>query len=198
MKVASPYEDDDDDEAVTVLNDDEEEEDDDDDDSGYYIDQKTRLSHLLSDKKSYRFTLIRHGESFYNRDGDDRPDPGLTPLGIEQAQQLEGNYAYALVSCLKRARETFANSALQCQVVEISSLCREKATMVPNCMMGEVGFYENDEAFALRMRLLKLFLAEKSMIYDTIVVITHYGVIQALTWELLGNGKTTQTNRLNK
>ncbi len=147
------------------------------------------------------FTFIRHGQSVYNRDGVSGPDPELTKEGVRKASQLKGNYQYALVSCMKRTRETFHYAKdLNAEIIEYSSLCREKMSgkdhSGSNLMEGEENMDENEDDFQYRMSLLKLFLLHKGKDYDHILIIGHSGVIEAMTGEKVGNCEIVSLNTL--
>lgn len=145
------------------------------------------------------FTFIRHTQSLYNRDGVSGRDPELSEEGKEAASNLSGAYEYALISSMKRTRETFECATnLTASVVECSSLCREKISghSLSNMMNVEENMSEDDEDFDFRMSLLKKFLLLRGKQYDTILVVTHQGVIEAMTGERLKNGESYSTNTL--
>lgn len=146
------------------------------------------------------FTFVRHTQSLFNRDHVSGRDPELTDKGREMATQLEGSYEYALVSNMKRARETFEHAHnLTASIVDISSLCREHIGgkhADSNMMKGEENNCEDDKDFAFRMSLLRQFLLLKADQYDTILIVTHQGVIKAMTGENLKNGESFGTNTL--
>lgn len=151
------------------------------------------------------FTFIRHTQSLYNKDHVSGRDPELSDKGREMATQLEGSYEYALISNMKRARETFECAYnLTASVVEISSLCRENVSDIEskhgpsNMMKGEENNSEDDIDFDFRMSLLRKFLLYRASQYDTIVIVTHQGVIKAMTGEKLKNGECFSTNELLK
>lgn len=146
-------------------------------------------------RRMNQYTFIRHAQSLQNRDGVSGRDPELTAEGREMASKLEGHYAYALVSCMKRARETFEYAPnLTANVVEYHSLCREKMSerfTDAHLMKGEDAIGEDEDEFNYRMSLLKRFLEHRAEKYGTILIICHQGVIQALTSEKLHNCQST-------
>lgn len=147
-----------------------------------------------------QYTFIRHAQSLYNRDGVSGRDPELTEDGRDTAATLEGHYDYALVSCMKRARETFEYAPkLTAGVVEYSSLCREKMSERfndANLMKGEDCIGEDEDEFIYRMALLKRFLEHRGKKYESILILCHQGVIHAMTAESLRNGQSTSLHRL--
>ena len=146
------------------------------------------------------YTFIRHTESLYNRDGVSGRDPELTDQGREDATKLSGTYEYALISCMKRARETFELAPnLTASIVEYTSLCREKMSehfSAPNLMKGEENIGEDEKAFEFRISLLKQFLQYKGKQHDSILIVCHQGVIEAITGERLHNGESIGVNVL--
>lgn len=148
-----------------------------------------------------QYTLIRHAESLYNKNGVSGRDPELSEAGRACASELSGDYDYALVSCMRRARETFLYAPdLNATIVEYSSLCREKMSSghsKSNLMEGEESINEDEEAFEFRMQLLKKFLRYKAKQHDYILVVCHSGVIEALIGERAANGEAFIVNELD-
>lgn len=148
-----------------------------------------------------QFVFLRHTESIYNKKGISGRDPKLTTEGRTAASKLEGNYEYALVSCMRRARETFSYAVdLTAGDVEYSSLCREKISGVrysgSNLMEGEENIDETEEDFQFRIALLKTFLRYKAQEYETILIVCHSGVIEEITGEKMKNGQSIGVNEL--
>ncbi|AVK76389.1 PGAM Histidine phosphase domain containing protein [Pandoravirus neocaledonia] len=132
-------------------------------------------------------TLLRHAESTFNRDGESGPDAAITPQGAAQASTLSGDYDYALVSAMRRARETWAASGIAATRVEFTTLARERQSKTPcNGLEGEKGAGEDDEAFAFRMRQLWDTILWLGTRHDRILALTgkHVGNCQSITLDL--------------
>ena len=85
-------------------------------------------------------------------------------------------------------------SKIDAMTVEYSSLPREKiGYTVSNFMYGEQNLTERDDDFEHRMSLLILHLIRMNNRYPKIVIITHHGVIKALTGEF-GGATCTSSN----
>lgn len=155
----------------------------------------------MTETRRPTYTFIRHGESLFNKYKASGRDPELTDDGRICAAELSGNYDYALVSCMRRARETFLYAPnLTANAIEYSSLCREiisNGASKPNLMEGEENIEEDDEAFAFRMQLLKEFLRHKAEKYGTILVVCHYKVIKALTYGRAANCQAFSVDELD-
>ena len=135
-------------------------------------------------------TLLRHAESVNNRYHQDELDPSLTSYGKRQASFLNDYYDYILISPMARTKETFEYSQLTGDVIEYSTLCRGKIGTkyhLGNIMEGEINLIENGDDFEFRLKLLKLYIKEKSKIYDSILIITHRAVIKSLTNQYVDN-----------
>lgn len=156
---------------------------------------------FIATTMSKHFTFLRHSQSVYNRDGKSGRDPRLTKDGRDNASQLKGDYEYALVSCMRRTRETFSYASnLTAGDVEYNALCREKISGArhsgSNLMKGEENIDETEEDFQFRISLLKTFLRYKAKEYETILIVCHSGVIEAITGERMGNGESIGLNEL--
>lgn len=142
-------------------------------------------------------TFLRHAESVNNRYHLDEQDPPLTDDGIVQARLLKGDYDYILISPMLRTRETYEFSQITGSIIEYSTLCREKigtAYHHGQIMAGEQNLIEPSKSFDYRMHLLELDLKEKITRYDRILVITHHGVIKALTNQSAKNASLVHLN----
>jgi broad specificity phosphatase PhoE len=144
------------------------------------------------------FTFLRHAESLYNCDQSQDVDVALSELGVKQASVLSGAYDYILVSPLARARQTLRLSQLSAPHVEVSTLCREKlqSDIVSNSMDGESGLDESLIQFVMRVQLLTAYLKQLAQRYKRILVISHMGVITALTGKEPDNAESIDVTHL--
>lgn len=147
------------------------------------------------------YTFVRHTESNYNRNGDPYEfDSPLTEEGRLAAPQLVGRYDYALISFMGRTRETFQLSGLDAPIIEYSSLCRERFNVKGNLsslLCTERNVREKKKDFQFRMSLLKAYLQYLSETHKHILIVTHQGVIAALTSQHhAANGEMIHVNKL--
>lgn len=136
-------------------------------------------------------TLLRHTQSLTNFTHNDQLNPPLTKKGIKDAQLLSGHYDFILISPLLRTEQTYLYSNLTGIIVEYSTLCREKRgthAYLSKTLKNEKGYIEGEDGFNFRMYLLKLYLDYLRQHYKRILVITHHGVIMALTGQHAYNG----------
>ncbi len=129
-------------------------------------------------------TLLRHCQSVTNLTHKDMLDPPLSKLGFKDAESLNGNYDFILISPLQRTKQTYLYSNIIGTVVEFSSLARERRgthAHLSKTLKDEKGLIESEEDFGYRMYLLKLYLHYLSMTHQRILVITHHAVIMYLS-----------------
>jgi broad specificity phosphatase PhoE len=130
-----------------------------------------------------RVCFLRHGQSTWNAYHTEGPDPPLTDEGQEQAKRVVGRFDYVLISPMLRAQETFGLSGIHAPVREVNSLAREDCTNEMSCnrMALEQGFIESEADFEDRMACLRARILMLAVQYGTVLVVTHEGVINALT-----------------
>jgi broad specificity phosphatase PhoE len=117
--------------------------------------------------------LIRHGESTANSGEDDCVDAGLSARGIEQARELAGQFGLAVLSPLRRARQTWELSSMQADYVVIEPACRERVVHPRDALPGELFRAETDDEFWQRVASFKAQLEAWSATYGSIVIIGH-------------------------
>eukprot|EP01065_Artemidia_motanka_P019425 TRINITY_DN23082_c0_g1_i1.p1 TRINITY_DN23082_c0_g1~~TRINITY_DN23082_c0_g1_i1.p1 ORF type:complete len:166 (+),score=52.58 TRINITY_DN23082_c0_g1_i1:56-499(+) len=128
--------------------------------------------------------LVRHAESVTNATGEDVVDAELSALGREQAARLGGEYDVALVSPLRRTKQTWELSGMSAREVRECIDCRE--CVIDDCdrMEHEPLFVESEEVVAARVQRLLSILREAARDHPRVVVVTH----SELMSELLGIG----------
>jgi broad specificity phosphatase PhoE len=124
--------------------------------------------------------LIRHGQSTFNRYGDTSRDVPLTPDGERQAREVSLNVNMVVCSILSRARQTLAESKISFKHLIHTDLCREEMNGNPINYIDKEDVI-SEESFIGRMVSLKSMLVDLEKIYGSVAVITHHGVIHALT-----------------
>lgn len=129
--------------------------------------------------------LIRHAESWFNRDKSSKiRNCGLTRKGIQQSLNL-GNvlkpieFDILIVSPLLRCQQTFEFSKLNFKTVIVHPLCREQKTDDCDFFCGEAKEFESDEQIELRILAFKNYLHDLIKKHQTtkpiskIAIITH-------------------------
>lgn len=124
--------------------------------------------------------LIRHGQSTFNRYGDLSRDVPLTPDGVSQARNVSLNVNMVVCSILTRSRQTLAESKISYKHLIHTDLCREEMNGNPINYIDKEDVV-SEESFIDRMSSLKSMLDDLEKIYGSIAVVTHHGVIHALT-----------------
>lgn len=123
-----------------------------------------------------KITIIRHAQSQFNA-GNYKTDEEirncrLTPLGIEQAKNLNNSFDVIIVSPLKRALETYLNSGIKTRQLIVSDLFREQKEDKPlNYLDFEEVEPENSET--IRKRAIEAINFIKNLDSDNIGIISH-------------------------
>ena len=138
-------------------------------------------------------TFLRHAQSLSNKYGTDTINPSLSTEGKLQAKTLTGHYDLVIISPLKRTMQTFNLSQIKANVVQYSSLVREHIASNTSRLQNEGNLIETNEEFNYRINQLRLFLLNESRYYKNILVVTHHGVILALTGLSVNNGTFVKT-----
>jgi broad specificity phosphatase PhoE len=143
----------------------------------------------------YKYTFLRHEESKSNKYGPIvGRDPILTEEGKENAKKIKGYYDYALISIMKRTRQTFELSNINANHIEYSSLCREYRNEPASLLIEEKQIMESSKDFYDRIKLLKQYLIQLGEKHKTIIIVTHHGVIEEITEKSVNNGEFIGTN----
>lgn len=123
--------------------------------------------------------LVRHGESRWNRFNDISPDVALTDIGQLQARNVVLNVDLVVCSPMRRARETLEHSKISYKKIICSENAREhKNGLGCNYLHNEKN---EQEDFISRMEIFRKELDILKDNHKSIVVVTHHGVIKALT-----------------
>jgi len=151
-----------------------------------------------------RLWLVRHAESSAQTGESVSIDSPLSKLGILQAEQLKTVFAdinidITFISPLKRARETYEHSGINCKKVVFDSRLLEEmppnsySPLLPYEDLPAYGRPDIHNAWNLdSASRAKSFLNEiiESTEYDRILVISHSGILNTLLHSFLTGGKS--------
>jgi len=139
-------------------------------------------------------TLLRHEQDLFNIH-EDIPNPSLSSEGFLKAKDLTGTFDICIISPLKRTLETINTSQIQLTHKELktSILNREIRQNISDFLEVEITLGETDneteDEFSSRMVCLRRELSEYLRLYKNILVVSHGGVIQALTNKIVQYGE---------
>lgn len=134
--------------------------------------------------------FIRHGESRFNRYGENTLDVDLTDLGRLQSMNLTYDVDLVICSPLFRARQTLRFSKLTYRKLIYSELCSEHKNGLLANYLNEEETQETDEMFQKRIAQFMGMLVRIRQNYNSIAVVTHHGVIGQLTGQNVNNCHT--------
>jgi probable phosphoglycerate mutase len=148
-----------------------------------------------------RLLLVRHGQA---EAGVDSLDPGLSPLGVEQAESTaraltSSGATRLLVSPLRRTRETATPiaAALQLEpeitpavgeVFDPDMPVAERQSMIGPFMQGRWSV-QNERLLAWRQRLYDTFTAIASDTLESAVIVSHYIAIASIVGRALDDDR---------
>lgn len=134
-----------------------------------------------------KVTYIRHAESIFNVDSSSKlHDCGLTTVGIEQASLLQGEYDLALISPLKRARETLEYSQIKYHKLETLHILREYKEDPCDYFEDEQEIPESEEELTERQDSFIKYLYDLRG-YRTVIVISHGELLNGIIGKGLRN-----------
>lgn len=130
-----------------------------------------------------KITFIRHAQSEYNIGQHFSNNVSITKDGIIASNSLNQCFDILILSPLKRAIQTYANSNIKTKKIMISDLFQEFKDK-PSNMMDDDKSYETTENFEIRVNTAIDFL--KQLDYSNIVIICHHDFIQKITKFMIG------------
>lgn len=137
--------------------------------------------------------FIRHAQSMYNvGTGHDNYNSPLSENGIISCKSLGYSFDLLIISPLKRAIQTYANSNIKTKNILISDLFQEVKNQKPNMLDDDLSRESHEEFEA---RIIKAIDYLKKLNYSntkTIGVITHHDFIYHLTKKLIGKSISLQ------
>jgi broad specificity phosphatase PhoE len=126
-------------------------------------------------------TFLRHAESVFNRDLTSEKDCSLSEVGIQQAEQITGDYDIVICSILKRAKETLQYSQLASRKLHFTDLCREVRVDICDFLENEdERDLETEEEIEKRIKDFKQYLKEKVDPGKKVLVISHRDFIHTI------------------
>ena len=126
-------------------------------------------------------TFLRHAQSVFNRDHVSGKNCPLTDVGIQQAEQITGEYDVIICSILKRAKETLQYSQLTAKKLYFTDLCREVRVDPGDFLEDEDETkIETEQEVKKRIQLFKQYLKEKVDPGQKVLVICHRDFIHAI------------------
>jgi broad specificity phosphatase PhoE len=126
-------------------------------------------------------TFLRHAQSVFNRDHVSGKNCPLTDVGIQQAEQITGDYDVIICSILKRARETLQYSQLTAKKLHFTDLCREVRVDPGDFLEDEDETkVETEQEVQTRIKDFKQYLKEKVEPGQNVLVICHRDFIHAI------------------
>lgn len=126
-------------------------------------------------------TCLRHAESVFNRDLTSEKDCDLSERGIQQAEQITGQYDVIICSLMKRTRQTLQYSQLSCKHLHFTELCREVRRDICDFLEGEDETkLETEEEIQKRLKEFKQYLKEKTEVGQKVLIICHRDFIHEL------------------
>lgn len=137
--------------------------------------------------------FIRHAQSMYNIGANnDNYNSPLSENGIISCKSLGHTFDLLIISPLKRAIQTYANSNIKTKNILISDLFQEVKSQKPNVLDNDTSRETHEEFEA---RLIKAIDYLKKLNYNnigTIGVITHHDFMYHLTKKLIGKSISLQ------
>ena len=130
-----------------------------------------------------KVTFIRHAQSEYNIGQQFSNNVPITKDGAIACVSLDQTFDILILSPLKRAIQTYANSNIKTKRIIMSDLFQEKKDK-PSNMMDNDTDYETTADF--ETRILKAIDFIKQLDCSNIGVIGHHDFIQKLTSKLIG------------
>ncbi len=135
-----------------------------------------------------KVTIIRHAQSLFNSGqarSDDIKNCRLSEYGKATAQNIEHNFDILIISPLRRAIETYANSKIKTNDIIISHLFREHKSWKVNMLDNEdENITESNNELKERVKKSLDFL--KELKGENIGVISHHDFIHAFCDQIFG------------
>lgn len=135
-----------------------------------------------------KITFIRHAQSRFNsgevRDAGLLRNCSLSAYGVQQCDTLEHEFDLLIISPLKRAIQTYANSRIKARHIIINPLFREHKSWEVNLLDFEEPEYETDVCINKRMEAAMQFLRDQP--FANIGVISHHDFLHMLLRDHFG------------
>lgn len=129
-----------------------------------------------------KITFLRHAQSIFNVHLTSEKDCGLSPLGIEQAQSLQGEYDLIILSTLRRTHQTLLHSGIVGKRILITDLCREQRKDICDYLEGEDETdIEWENELEERIEAFKQYLRVFCRPDEKVLVISHGDFIDCAT-----------------
>ena len=133
-------------------------------------------------------TIIRHGQSEINANPSLSPslsvNSRLTPLGMEQASNLDFNFDLLILTPLKRSLQTYTCSKIKTKEIMINPLFREWLDGPANLLEREDFKLETPDELNQRVDKAITWLRQISSCYKSIGIISHFQFLKVLREKL--------------